>query len=191
MSKPQEPASSLRPRWARPGLEIWLVRHGETDWTASGRLNGWTDTILSDRGRLQAGALHKELAHSQPAQAWTSDLRRCQETAQLAGLEATADTRLRELDFGELEGAAWNQLSPTHRQWLRDFDQFVAPGGESVMELKARVHAFLADLDPGRHIIVTHGGVIRLICRELRRDQHIGPGTLTKLTSLSPRRGRE
>jgi probable phosphoglycerate mutase len=125
--------------------------------------------------------LHHELAQAQPAQAWTSDLRRCQETAQLAGLQATADTRLRELDFGELEGAAWNQLSLTNRQSLTDFDQFVAPGGESVTQLKARVHAFLSDLDRGRHIIVTHGGVIRLICRELERDQHIGPGTLILL----------
>ena len=97
--------------------------------------------------------------------------------------EPTTDTRLRELDFGELEGAAWNQLSPTQRQSLTDFDQFVAPGGESVTELKARVHAFLSDLDTGRHVIVTHGGVIRLICRELGKDQHIGPGTLTRLSS--------
>lgn len=182
MPNPEHSASSPQPRWARPGLEIWLVRHGETTWTANGRLNGWTDTILSHRGRLQAEALRKELAQAQPAQAWTSDLRRCQETAQLAGLQATADTRLRELDFGELEGAAWNQLTPTHRQTLTDFDHFVAPGGESVTDLKARVHPFLADLDPGRHIIVTHGGVIRLICRELGRDQHIGTGTLTRLS---------
>jgi broad specificity phosphatase PhoE len=94
--------------------------------------------------------------------------------APFAGLQATADTRLLEFDFEELEGAAWNQLTPTHR-------------GESVTELKARVHSFLSDLDGGRHIIVTHGGVIRLICRELGRDRHIGPGTVTKLTSFSPR----
>lgn len=181
MPKKQVPASSPRRRCALPGRELWLIRHGETTWSTSGRLNGHTDIPLSRQGQLQAAELRSELAEAQPAQAWTSDLRRCQETAQLAGLEARTDTRLRELDFGTLEGATWNQLSATQHRSLSDFDPFVAPGGESVTELKARVYAFLSELGIGRHIIVTHGGVIRLICRELGQDQHIGAGTVTKL----------
>lgn len=186
VQNPQGHASSPQPGWARPGREIWLVRHGETKWSASGRLSGWSDIALSDKGRIQAVGLHNELARAQPAQAWTSDLRRCQETAKLAGLKATADTRLRELDFGELEGMTWNQLSRTYRQSLIDFDRFAAPGGESVTEVKERVHAFLSGLGNGRHIVVTHGGVIRLICRELGPDQHIGPGAVIKLRFPTP-----
>ncbi|MGH8925707.1 MAG: histidine phosphatase family protein [Acidimicrobiia bacterium] len=183
MPNSQGHASSLRSEWARPGRAIWLVRHAETSWSASGRLNGWSDIALSDQGRIQAVALHKELAQAQPTQAWTSDLLRCRETAKLAGLKATADTRLRELDFGELEGATWSDLSPNHRQSLVEFDRFVAPGGESVTDLRERVHAFLSELESGRHVVVTHGGVIRLICRELGRDQQIGPGTVIKILS--------
>ena len=186
MPKKQVPASPPRLAWVLPGRELWLIRHGETNWSASGRLTGHTDIPLSYQGRAQAAALSSELTEAHPAQAWTSDLRRCQQTAQIAGLEARTDTRLRELDFGTLEGATWNQLSATQQRSLTDFDQFVAPGGESVTELKARIHAFLSGLDAGRHIIVTHGGVIRLISRELGRDQYIGAGTVTKLALATP-----
>ncbi|HIE22265.1 MAG TPA: histidine phosphatase family protein, partial [Acidimicrobiia bacterium] len=170
MPPPPSPESPSRPPWARPGLELWLIRHGETDWSRDSRFNGWTDVPLSDTGRLQAAALQEHLAEEQPAQAWTSDLVRCRETAALAGIEATVDNRLRELDFGLLEGLTWDQLPPSTQQSLVEFDDFAAPEGESVARFRSRVHHFLSQLGLGRHVISTHGGVIRLICRELNTD---------------------
>jgi probable phosphoglycerate mutase len=70
---------------------------------------------------------------------------------------------LRELDFGDLDGSTWTECSPEMREKLIDFDAFAAPHGEAVPQLAERVLAALADLGPGRHLVVTHGGVIRLL----------------------------
>jgi broad specificity phosphatase PhoE len=83
---------------------LWLVRHGATDWSDAGRLNGWTDVPLNERGRLQARSLAERLAGRQFAAVWSSDLMRAIETAQLAVGEPVPDGRLRELGFGSLEG---------------------------------------------------------------------------------------
>jgi probable phosphoglycerate mutase len=87
---------------------------------------------------------------------------RAVETARLAYGEPRRDARLRELDFGDLEGFTWTECSAEMRERLTDFEAFAAPHGETVPQLAERVTAALADLPSGRHLVVTHGGVIRL-----------------------------
>ena len=130
-------------------VSLWLVRHGETAWGAAGRLTGWTDIELSDVGRRQALALRARLAGQTFAGTWSSDLRRAAETARLAYGAARADQRLRELDFGILEGRRWAELSAADQARLIRFEGFVAPGGESVQAMRARILDFVADLPPG------------------------------------------
>ena len=58
------------------------------------------------------------------------------------------------------------------------FEGFRAPGGESYEALHARVHAFVDGLPPGRHVLFTHGGVVRLLAREVGEDRFVPTGTL-------------
>lgn len=162
-------------------MSLWLVRHGATEWTEQGRLCGWTDVQLSPGGRAQADLLRHRLADHRFDGTWTSDLGRAAEFARLVWGHAGPDPRLRELDFGELEGRAWSDLSPQSRRALVRFDGFSAPGGESVAQLEERVSEFLGDLDRGKHLIFTHGGVIRLLSRRRGLTSRAEPGQLTVL----------
>jgi 2,3-bisphosphoglycerate-dependent phosphoglycerate mutase len=155
---------------------LWLVRHGETDWSVAGRLNGWQDVPLNERGRAQARALADGLIGQSFAGTWSSDLQRSIETARLAIGEPTVDPRLRELDFGALEGRTWSELDVATQNELIGFDGFQAPGGEPVATFRARVTDFIAGLEPGDHLVVTHGGVIRMLLRESGADRPIEPG---------------
>lgn len=162
-------------------VEVWLVRHGQTAWSDAARYTGWSDVALTAAGEARARELAPLLPAGPDVTAWSSDLDRCVRTAQLAGLEPRIDRRLRELDFGELDGLTWEQLSEAHRSAVVAFEDFAAPGGESVSQLRARVHAFFEELEPGRHIVVTHGGVVRSLLREVGRDGAVAPAQVEHL----------
>ena len=154
---------------------LWLVRHAETDWSATGRLCGWTDVPLSELGRRQARALAWTLAGRRFTTAWSSDLRRAVETARLSYGCVTTDPRLRELNFGSLEGLRWAELTPRTQDALLSFGGFAASEGEDVESLRRRVLAFVDALPLGDHLVFTHGGVIKLLLRHGGSDQSIGP----------------
>jgi probable phosphoglycerate mutase len=162
-------------------VRLWLVRHGATDWGDAGRFLGWSDVPLNALGRRQAGRLGERLAGERFSSVWSSDLRRASDTARLAVGGATPDRRLRELDFGEMEGRRWEECSIETQEGLIAFDGFRAPGGESVAELRNRVLAFAGDLRSGDHLLFTHAGVIRILLREADRDRHVPPGTLEQV----------
>jgi probable phosphoglycerate mutase len=160
---------------------LWLVRHAETEWSGSGRLCGWMDVALNDRGREQARALAGRLAAYRFTTAWSSDLLRAVETARLAYGATSVDRRLRELWFGSLEGARWSDLEAPVQAEMLHFDGFAAPNGEDVASLRGRVHAFIRELPAGDHLVFTHGGVVRLLLREAGRDQAVEPGEVVVL----------
>lgn len=153
-----------------------LVRHGETEWSAEGRYTGHRDIGLSPAGVAQAEAL-AAIASTTYTSHWTSDLRRCTETARLMGVEAQATPDLREFDFGLVEGKRWDDLDDATKRSLVDFDGFVAPGGERVVDFAARVDAFVDRLGDGHHLLITHGGVIRYLLRRTGADARIAAGT--------------
>lgn len=160
-----------------------LVRHGETDWAAEGRYTGRSDVPLNAAGWAQAESL-ADIAGVGYASCWTSDLTRCVETARLMGVDATPTAQLREFDFGRIEGQRWDDLDPTTRQRLLDFDGFVSPGGERVTDFGARIDAFVEGLGEGHHLLITHGGVIRYLLRRVGTDTRVGPGTWRDLELL-------
>jgi len=139
--------------------ELLLVRHGETDWNAEGRLQGRTDRPLNDYGRRQARALADELAGEGLEAVYSSDLARARETAEIVaerlGLEVVLDPDLREKDWGNWEG-----LTPAERDGL----ELVA---ESTQEHAARTLRALhriAERHPGKRVlVVTHGGSLRRV----------------------------
>jgi len=162
-------------------LELWLVRHGETTCSRDGILAGWADIPLTERGVAQAEAVRPVLAGETFVRVWSSDLQRAVQTALKAWGPPIADPRLREINFGELEGARWETLDPAYKRALADFDGFCPPGGETLEDVRERIAGFVAELPAGRHLLFTHGGIIRLLTREVGEDGFVPTGTVVGL----------
>ena len=162
-------------------MELFLVRHGETEWNAAGRFCGHSDPPLTQRGRDEAALLRGLIGRESFDRAVSSPSIRALETARIAYGEPEVDERLRELDFGDLEGLVWSECSAEIRARLGDYDTFQAPGGESVRDLGARVLRVLHDLGAGRHLVVTHGGVIRFLAGKAAVTEYPRTATLTHL----------
>jgi probable phosphoglycerate mutase len=159
--------------------ELWLVRHGETLANRGRSLAGWADVPLTERGEAQAAALRPALEGEGFDGVWCSDLRRAVDTARLAfAAAARPDARLREMSFGALEGVGWEALEERWQQALARFEGFAPPGGETFEDLRARVLSFVDALPAGRHLLFTHGGVVRLLSREVGEDQFVSNGTV-------------
>ena len=162
-------------------IEVWLLRHGETEFNAAQRFCGWGDPPLTRTGRAQARALRPLFESQRFDHFVSSPSLRARETAQLCYGVPDLDERLRELDFGELEGCTREDCSQQVREALLDFDSFEAPGGESVAQLGERVIAALQDLGPGRHLVVTHGGVVRFLVGLASVTEYPRLATLTQI----------
>jgi broad specificity phosphatase PhoE len=158
---------------------LYYVRHGETDWNATGRLQGIRDTALNALGRKQAAAcaeiLRDLLACDKraPADYVASPLKRARETMEIMraalGLppdDYRVDTRLREIGFGAWEGLTMRDLRASAPQALaareRDKWDFVPPDGESYAGVAARMRAWHAELK-GDAVVVAHGGTARAL----------------------------
>lgn len=149
-------------------LELWLIRHGETDWNVDGRIQGSSDVALNATGRQQAARLSGRLLGTSFDAVYTSDLDRARATAATAlpGAELRLEPRLRELSYGVFEGKTWDGMSAEEAEMARHWsaDRFTRriPGGESYGDLMRRVSAFRADLpESGRVAAFSHGGTIR------------------------------
>jgi probable phosphoglycerate mutase len=141
-------------------------------------LAGWANVPLTEEGERQAQALRARLVGQRFDSVWSSDLDRAVSTARIAWGEPRQDARLREMSFGELEGRSWEALSPEERDAVARFSGFAAPGGESFEGLRARVLSLVGALGAGRHLLFTHGGVVRLLSREVGEDSFVPTGTL-------------
>lgn len=161
-------------------MKLYLVRHGETIWNATGRCQGHSDVPLSDHGRRQAQALSNRLVGIAFAAAWCSDLCRATETARILvagrGLTPQEDPRLREIALGEWEGLLLAEVAERYpdarRRWLEDPGGHTVPGGESLSQVQRRVAAALDDLrqrHQGEHVlVVSHGfATLSYLCHVL------------------------
>ena len=162
-------------------IELWLVRHGETDWNLKRLLQGWVDTPLNQTGRRQSQELAGCLRERSFVEVWSSDLLRAAETARLAYGEPTQEAALREINFGDIQGWNWDDMPKEMRRRMIAFDGFVAPGGESHAQMQDRVVGFLNGLKTGAHLVFTHGGVIRMLRRLCGDDRFPGSCELTRL----------
>ena len=124
---------------------LLLVRHGETDWNAEGRLQGHTDTLLNDYGRRQAAALGEDLAGDGIDVVYSSDLARARETAEIVagrlGLPVVLEPGLREKNWG-----SWEGLTPMER----DATEYVGESNEAHRERTLRTLGAIAERHPGR-----------------------------------------
>ncbi|MER3482389.1 MAG: histidine phosphatase family protein [Meiothermus sp.] len=159
-------------------VELWLVRHGETLWSREGRLTGWSDPHIMAEGRGQAAELRPWLSTGLFTGVYSSDLRRAADTAWLAYGEPVLEPRLRELNFGALEGVKWSELETSVQEELFAFDDFAAPDGESTRQMLERLCEFFDSLAPGRYLCFCHGGPIRAVLRLLGQDRLVAPCTV-------------
>jgi broad specificity phosphatase PhoE len=146
-------------------MTIWLIRHGETEWSLSGQHTGSTDIPLTQQGRLQAVAIGKVLAGRSFEQVFSSPMGRAVETGTLAGFgeQIRVDERLCEFDYGEFEGKTTVEIWATHPGWeiFRDG----CPGGETPERMAERADALLGELREfeGNVLLFGHGHCFRAI----------------------------
>jgi broad specificity phosphatase PhoE len=144
---------------------VVLVRHGETEWSATGRHTGRTDVPLTDEGRRQAEALGTCLKEWRFALVMTSPLRRAVDTCRLAGLGGGARVRdeLVEWDYGEYEGRTTPQIRAERRGWTLWLHG--VPGGESAEQVGARADGVLTDARQagGDVVLFSHGHFLRVL----------------------------
>ena len=141
------------------------MRHGETEWSLSGRHTGKTDIPLTEEGRRQANALGAELKPWKFALVLTSPLQRAAETCRLAGYANRAQTRLEliEWDYGRYEGMTTAQITQSHPDWSLWRDG--CPGGEMVADVGRRVDRVITEIRAadGDVLIFAHGHVLRVL----------------------------
>lgn len=146
--------------------EVVVARHGETEWSLSGKHTGVTDIPLTDHGRGEARALEPVLADWEFSLVLTSPLARARETCELAGLggRAEIDDDLVEWDYGEYEGKTTAEIREHDPGWL--VWSGVVPGGETADQVARRCdrvieRALGAD---GPVALFAHGHVLRVLC---------------------------
>ncbi len=150
-----------------PERQLWLVRHGETEWARLGRHTGRTDIPLTDVGRTQALALGRRLAGHPFALVLTSPLSRAAETARLSGFGevAIADPDLMEWDYGALEGRLTQDIRTEFPDWAIWTGPW--PGGETIDHVGARADRVIARSQApetaGDTLVFSHGHLLRVL----------------------------
>lgn len=145
--------------------ELWLIRHGETEWSRSGAHTGRTDLPLTDAGRERAADIRRYL-HGRPfSLVLSSPLARAKETCAIAGYGEIAETdaNLCEWDYGEYEGLTTTQIREKNPAWSL-WDSGV-PGGESIGHVAERAHALIARASNagGAVLLFGHGHILRIL----------------------------
>ena len=161
-----------------------VIRHGETAWNREKRMQGTTDTALSDVGRVQAQALGRRLAGHSFAALYSSYLSRARDTARAiaehTGREVVADPRLQERRFGIFEGLTAEEIvsryPEEHARFTSRDPDYAVPGGESTRSFTQRCIGCLVEI-AGRHhgsevVVVTHGLVLDSLYRAAHGLDH-------------------
>jgi probable phosphoglycerate mutase len=157
--------------------EVFLIRHGETEWNLSGRWQGHADSPLSTRGIEQAEALGQRMLKETLDCFYSSDLERARHTSRLVGGPSEWNPEfmepLRERDLGVLEGLTTEEMKVKYPQEYESFrnegPEYQVPGGESFKQFYERCSGALEEVavrNPGKKIgVVTHGGFLGAIFR--------------------------
>ena len=151
-------------------VELYLVRHGETEWSLSGAHTSRTDIPLTDHGRKRAEELRDYLRHTQFAKVFVSPMQRAQETCRIAGFgdQMVVDEGLREWDYGESEGKTTKEMQAKYNNphWSVWTEELV--GGEPVEHVGERADAVIARAlegvpDKGKVGLFAHAHILRIL----------------------------
>jgi len=144
--------------------EVWLVRHGQTEWSRDGRHTSTTDLPLTDTGVEQARTLRERLTGASFDRVVTSPLQRAVDTARLAGFDSVeVDPDLHEWRYGDYEGVSTPDIRETVPGWT--VWTHPSPGGETGAEVAARCDRVIARCRDrgGRTLLVAHGHLLRVL----------------------------
>jgi probable phosphoglycerate mutase len=145
--------------------KIWLVRHGETEWSRTGRHTGRTDVPLTARGEREAATLRQRLGGRAFSLVLASPLQRAWETCRLAGYaeQARRTDDLLEWDYGAYEGRTGAEIREQTPGWLIWTDG--VPGGETAEQVGVRARRVIdqATRAPGDVALFAHGHVLRVL----------------------------
>ncbi|MEA2610179.1 MAG: hypothetical protein QOJ75_2422 [Chloroflexota bacterium] len=164
---PEQPPTGPAPSGGSRPAELWLVRHGETEWARLGRHTGRTDVPLTDAGRDQAQALGRRLASHAFGLVLTSPLSRASETASLAGFGDVAipDPDLMEWDYGSFEGRQSTEIRVEYPGWTIWRGPW--PNGETIEQVASRADRIVArarSVGGGSDVLVfAHGHLLRVL----------------------------
>lgn len=161
---------------------VFIVRHGETDFNAEKRWQGFMPTPLNQVGQNQAKRLAQYLQNELIDMIISSDLRRAietvQPTADSLGLDIKLDERLRELNLGIFQGLTGEEIQTKFPEewtaWRTDYMTYTIPNGESRHMLQSRVYEAWLDLTENVQfntlLLMTHGGTIRMLLQAVLGD---------------------
>ncbi len=165
----------------QPKLTLLAIRHGETVLNIEQRYQGHSDSPLTETGRNQVSALGRRMAKMEFDTLISSDLGRAQETASIIAdytdHSVKTDSRLRERNYGILEGLTVPEIKARHSEVLERLDandpDYIIPEGESHRQHYQRNIAFIDELLTGRSgkkvAMVVHGGVLDSLFRYIAR----------------------
>ena len=146
-------------------MELYLIRHGETEWSRARRHTGRTDLPLSPAGEAEARALGQHLRGLEVNRVLSSPMTRATATAALAGFgdRVELNDTLLEVDYGECEGRTTAEIRASRPGW--DLFRDGCPGGETVEDAAARARGLLEDLadSDGRVLLFSHGHQLRIL----------------------------
>jgi broad specificity phosphatase PhoE len=150
-------------------LELWLVRHGETAWSVSGKHTSWSDIPLTEHGRQRAVELREFLAPVKFQAVFVSPRERARETCAIAGFGdvAVVDDDLQEWNYGESEGKTTAEMRATHGGTWSVWDSPIV-GGEAVEAVGARADAVIARAvaaapGGGKVALFAHAHILRIL----------------------------
>ena len=150
------------------GIELWLVRHGETEWSLSGKHTSRTDVPLTDQGRKRAEKLRDYLKGTKFDAVFESPMQRARETCAIAGFGdvAVVDDGLMEWDYGVYEGKTTKEIQAQIPGWSVWKDEIV--GGETVEHVGERAdgvitRALAAAPDGGNVALFAHAHILRIL----------------------------
>ena len=149
------------------GTELWLVRHGETEWSAGGAHTSRTDIALTEHGRRRAEELRAFLAGVKFDAVFVSPMQRARDTARIAGFgDAVVDDGLKEWDYGVFEGRTTAEIRREVPEWSVWKDAIV--DGETVEQVGARAdgviaRALVAAPSGGKVALFAHAHLLRIL----------------------------
>lgn len=147
--------------------ELWLIRHGETEWSASGKHTSWTDVTLTERGREKAVLLGRYLASVPFTAVFRSPMGRAKETCEIAGFgeRAVVDKDLCEWNYGVYEGRTTAEIQNEISGWSVWKNPIV--DGEKMEQVGARADAMIARAlqagDGGKVALFGHAHILRIL----------------------------
>ncbi|MES2121942.1 MAG: histidine phosphatase family protein [Chlamydiota bacterium] len=167
-----------------PQKNIYLIRHGETEWTKSGQHTGCTDIDLTAAGKIQAESLGKRIKGHAFELILCSPMKRAVHTCELTGLfkHAKLEEKLKEWDYGDYEGKTTPEIWKMSPHW--NVFSNGAPNGETLADIEARTSRLLQQIAPlhGDVALFSHGHFLRALAAKWLQLR-VGDG---RLLALSP-----